>query len=321
MKRAFPNRSVLLTFQPAAANEERYYLATTVLLLITPEDHSNIRRHEELLLNRLKDKNCSGLWRRDEIAGAFVRRELQFVTSCLTSSLARVNKSPSLWLLYRKLYIITNSLFPTIEANYEMCFSKSAEAHSSNYYSWHTLRWMFDVGSKQLKARLAEATETFCFKHPKDSSAWWSLAHVLVSSFDTQKNSIAQQNMLTANYSLPPLSELIFGCASSTEIESKVKKIVEYIDYAEVSEYPPFQCLEKLFQNLNQTGQKAYVEKWLSQIEVFERENFEIGESSALLSDRQLRENVLIQRDFKTLVMKKKFVQRLLPHNTPKSTP
>ncbi|CUS20601.1 LAQU0S01e10330g1_1 [Lachancea quebecensis] len=297
------------------------YLATTVLLLITPEDHSNIRRHEELFLSRLKDSNCDGRWKRDKVTEAFVRREIKFVTLCLTSSLARVNKSPSLWLLYRKLYVITDSLFPTIEVNHAMCFSKSAEAHFSNYYSWHTLRWMFDIGPKELKMHLSEATEAFCFRNPKDSSAWWSLSHVLVPSSDAQKHSAAQRNMLRTRYSFPSSSELIPRCASPIEVESKVRNIVKYIDYAEICEYPPFRCLEKLFQVLHQNCQEKYLERWCFQIKMFERENFAISESSVVHSNTQIQENLLIQRDFKALVMKKKFVLHMLPPTVLKSAP
>ena len=237
---------------------------------------------------------------------------MQLLTLYLTSNLNRVNKSSSLWLLFRKLHVLRAELFPKLNFDFWILFTRSATCHFSNYYCWNSLRWLFDVQTVEVRSSLLKLTRDFCFANPKDSSAWWTLQYMLRNCPNAQQFSVSHFNDLRHEFGFKPTSFAL--TALDIDYERYFDDILEFIDYAEVKEWPPFLCLESLLFRMPHKWKNARFKKWWQDIRSFEAEQFEIAiESPIRLPHTGTFENdLLLQRLAASLVLKKKLLSSKL---------
>lgn len=117
------------------------YLMTLGYLLTTNENHTIIRLHELTFWH---------IWKTSPESRRFMLSEFEILTAYISSRLKRINKSPSLWLMIKKIAIAL--IFQEIAtANVEESVKlyrilvnrvlKSCEIHFANYYASRFLKW------------------------------------------------------------------------------------------------------------------------------------------------------------------------------------
>ncbi|SCU94811.1 LADA_0G11474g1_1 [Lachancea dasiensis] len=296
-------------FLNSESSKNGNYLATFCILSVTPEDRKVLLQHENLVLRRLRGNSCNQ-WKADKVSQAFFQIELQAITLLLTCSVNRVNKSSSLWLYFRKLYVLAHELFPSIIVNHSGLFLQSASRHASNYYCWNTFRWIYDLQIQKTKDALLDTLWKFCFSHSMDSSSWWALGHALLGSTDLSQLSIEDYSALRAKLNLPKhdKSYAKLRLASETTGWTCMQKIVTFIDSAEVRHWPAFGCLARLLPSLDLLSRNQLLEGWSSAIQKFEGENFKIDERSITKAIYGSENDLLLQRSLETLQLKKKYL-------------
>ncbi|VEU21070.1 DEKNAAC101977 [Brettanomyces naardenensis] len=163
-----------------AGRRKETSLATLGILLVTPEDHTALILNEELLLT-------------SPVSKMKIITQFNVICSYLTSSLARTNKSSSLWLYFKKLLI---TMLNFDDESYTLSsISKialriiimSMEVHPRNYYACNTLRFLVAIirrrGSSSpllLKEYYAAILEYLKNDGLNDTSMWLVLVQLLV---------------------------------------------------------------------------------------------------------------------------------------------
>ncbi|SCU89577.1 LANO_0D05534g1_1 [Lachancea nothofagi CBS 11611] len=296
------------TLEEINNDDDSYYIATVGLLSTTPEDRHNLNLHEQLLLRHLK-QIPETKWRLHEEESRFLQRELHVVKLLLTSNLKRVNKSSSLWLLFRKLYTLSRELNPAMKLDYCDLFVRSAANHFSNYYCWNTFRWMYDVENAENRSLMSESVWNFCFRNPKDSSAWWALGHTLSSDHRVEKHSIGHFNQLRVRFGFEPhVIDASLG-PHSVKYIYHAQKVLKFIELAEVREWPPFLCLAKLLQYMSHRDQRQFLKSWRSDIELFESKHFKLDDKSVNMAMYEIGDDLLLRRTFESLLPRKKLIE------------
>ncbi|SCU92166.1 LAFA_0F08460g1_1 [Lachancea sp. 'fantastica'] len=298
------------------SNDEETYLATLGLLLITPEDRTVLNLHEELLLRRLKTQ-LGDRWAVTEESKLLFECELSAIMLLLTSSSNRVNKSSSLWLLFKKLYTLKREVFVNSKINCCQLFMSSAERHISNFYCWNTLRWVYDLEGPAAQTELFEAVWNFSKRHPKDSSAWWALGHILLRLPGPASDSIQSYNALRARFHLTNRftqalnSERHFGKEPGANVALYFSKIMAYIEVGEVRDWPPFGCLVRLSQHMSSEEHYHSLRTWRNEIDAFEENYFEINQKSVASAIYKNNRGLLIQRSVESLLLRKTSLSKI----------
>ncbi|QLG72670.1 hypothetical protein HG535_0D03780 [Zygotorulaspora mrakii] len=239
------------------------YVATIGLLLTTPENKTAINLYLDSVLYKLND--FSGL---TNYKAAILQEEATLVGRLLTSSNNKLNKSSSLWCLYRKLYLLLRDAAGTID--YITIFVCSASRHFSNYYCWETVRWFYDVVPTELaKMELFSATKIFCLQNTRDSSSWSALAYMICqkkAKIDFNwHDSIRLQNSLKCGLNfrqIPP--------GFDVDIEGVACDIAHSINTLTIQDWPPFLCLLSALNALPKNGTLSFLTSWKEEVQAFE---------------------------------------------------
>lgn len=86
----------------------KLYQATVGLLLVTPEDHTAVYVHWLIVTTIILQTQQQPIFKDPKlIPGYFIKFERHLLSVLLTSKIQRTNKSPSLWMLFKKLITIT----------------------------------------------------------------------------------------------------------------------------------------------------------------------------------------------------------------------
>ncbi|CEP60885.1 Ecm9p LALA0_S02e01882g [Lachancea lanzarotensis] len=294
----------------ALINDEDKYLGTLGLLLITPEDRTALKLHEDLLLKRLQTQP-GGQWTGSDGSTRLFCYELSAISLLLTSSVNRVNKSSSLWLLFRKVYALKREFYPDPDIDFSSLFTSSAERHISNYYCWNTFRWVYDLETPAAQTELLKVVWGFSIRHPKDSSAWWALGHVLLSLPELASNFIQNYNAVNMRFEFTKHihhkqnSDNLTNEALSAKAIHYISKIMTYIETGEVREWPPFGCIVRLSHYVSRNEQVHPLQRWCDEIEAFEEKNFKIDRKSVTMAIYKNNRDLLFQRSIESLMLRK----------------
>lgn len=243
------------------------YILTLGFLLATPENRSALNLHEKAFYELLW---CGSSFESSEI----LRKELTIIERLLTSTNNRINKSSSLWCIYRKLFIVSREV--NLEGSkYVTVFIQSASRHFSNYYCWAALRWFFDVVSLTEKEKLFEATETYCFQNIKDASSWSALSYIVCQQSKRSCFNVSDYERLVRQLDLPQstIDDPVWLALDTGRI---AKDIITTIDTAFVAEWPPFLCLLAILNEFPNTISPSILEKWSQDISSFENKHSSI---------------------------------------------
>ncbi|ODQ77240.1 hypothetical protein BABINDRAFT_103797 [Babjeviella inositovora NRRL Y-12698] len=164
---------------------EAIYHATCILLLVTNDHHTILGVHKLIVYQMVADP-------------VFIETEFSLLQNYLLCNLDKINKSSTLWLMYKKVVVIRiangqdatsflDSLLATIKG--------SGESHYQSYYAWEFCSWLsclfrhlgstgvpegprYETAVREIYAAVSE----FCHSHPRDHSAWTCLGNVVMPS-------------------------------------------------------------------------------------------------------------------------------------------
>ncbi|KAH9200360.1 hypothetical protein LQ764DRAFT_115001 [Zygosaccharomyces rouxii] len=240
----------------ASPKDWNTYYSSLGYLLTTPENKTNFNVHYDTFLK---------MWEIDD-SKELLNRELKIVQRLLTSSNNRLNKSSSLWQMYRKLYTLSMDYNNGTNHNYIFTFLESGSKHLSNYYCWNASRWFFDVFPINEKKLMIDNVKQFCFKNFKDSSSWDALAYMLCQ----QRKKIGYN---IKNYYHPNEPDQREHQWLEFEVDEIFAEIIHLIDSFAVTELPPFLCCRTIAVSFPELKVITKVlKKWRSDIQKFEQQ-------------------------------------------------
>lgn len=251
-----------LPIYQAATNLDTYY-STIGFLLTTPENKTALNTHVDSLIGLIKTECCD-----NENSSDLLQKEMTLTGRLLTSSNNRLNKSSSLWCLYRKLYILSKSYNMKIEDCVSI-FMNSASRHFSSYYCWATARWFFDVIPQTEKEILVNATKRFCFHNFKDSSSWNALSYMICQQRTKSMFNIHDFERLQKNLGLT--GDLLEKASwQHLNADSFFSEIMKFIDTVTIVEWPPFLCLLTIAKTFPEITVSRLLTNWRKDIKYFE---------------------------------------------------
>ena len=279
---------------------------TIGLLLTTPENKTVYNMHEELLKKYFQDSSVL------IIPGLFAK-EVRLVQRLLCSSNNRINKSSSLWILYRKLYILTLHVKTSIFPDLLHVFSSSGAQHFSNYYCWNTARWFYDNIPFNKRIELFNLTKAFCFQHIKDCSSWSTLAYMVCQQEQKNKNNICDFQRLAISFNLPTESKKVdlnfqIQCAGSF-----IQELIEWINRTYVADWPPYLCLLQITKLDLILGIKmdSFLSTWKHEIRNFEENSGNIKlKNNTPIVPKQLSNDLLVSENVLHFGYKKLFLSK-----------
>lgn len=251
---------------------DKLFYCCTGLLLTTPENKTILCLFEKLVIIFL-DSLPTG-----EKENFFLRI-LNFCIRLLSSTSNKLNKSSSLWLFYKKLYIININKFSEIkDFDYFATIEKSATIHFANYYCWNTARWFFDIceNTNEKRGHIIERTINFCFKHIRDISAWNFLVYILNNQHSiSHKQSLVEFYHLSNRYNF---SYIVSNKNNTTlpepETQAICLRVLNFIDSFEIYEWPPFFFLSELYKLRDDICiDPKILEEWNNDVRKYETEH------------------------------------------------
>lgn len=217
----------------------------------------------DTLLGLIKTECCDS-----ENLSDLLHKEIILTGRLLTSSNNRLNKSSSLWCLYRKLYILSKSFKREIEDCVSI-FINSASRHFSSYYCWTTARWFFDVMPIPEKKTLVNATKKFCFQNYRDSSSWNALSYMICQQTTKSMFNLHDFERLQNNLGL--IGDLLENPGYlQLNADSFFSEIINFIDTVTIVEWPPFLCLLTIAKAFPEINLSWLITKWRKEIKHFE---------------------------------------------------
>ncbi|CDF89985.1 ZYBA0S05-06238g1_1 [Zygosaccharomyces bailii CLIB 213] len=285
-------------------NWETYY-SSLGFLLTTPENKTNFNVHFDTLLNLFKENEVRGL----------LVKELKIVQRLLTSSNNRLNKSSSLWQLYRKLYTLSFGWDIGDNHDYLSTFSDSGIRHFSNYYSWNTAKWYFDIVSTSEKLAIVEQTKKYCFRNFKDTSSWNALTYMVCQSKNKFNYNIKEyyrlQKML--NLSSKYRDENWLQC----NVEEIFKEIIKLIDSFSVEEWSPFLCCLAIAFTFSDLDTKTLTTRWRTDVETFEdKHGVALTIRNNPVVSQECARNLLLRVGYRHIGYKKRFIVTYMSNTT-----
>lgn len=254
---------MLLTicFTPASPQNWETYYFSLGYLLTTPENKTNFNIHLDTF---------RGLLAIDE-SKELLEKELRVIQRLLTSTNNRLNKSSSLWHLYRQLYTLSLQFSRNFDHDYLSTFLESGDRHFSNYYCWNAAKWFFDIFTISQREALVKRTMEFCFRNFKDSSSWDALTYMICQSRRNLNHNIEEFHRL--QYMLRSSKILTTQKYVEFRIEEILRDIVHLIDSFTVSEWSPFLCCLTIVFTFCELDTNFLSTAWKSDVEAFERSN------------------------------------------------
>ncbi|CAG61838.2 unnamed protein product [Nakaseomyces glabratus] len=269
------------------------YLATVGLLLTTPENKTIINLHYKCLLELCADDTKA------------LQREVVYLQRLLSCTNNRINKSSSLWLLYKKLYIQFNK---TITFNVNTTLIKSAENHFSNYYAWNFARWYYINTTIEERSSLLTRTRYFCNTHFKDSAAWSAFMFMLLPIDDSHEKFLAE-NCLTdsLDHKSQPLEQEF--------VEKEVRSVINRIDILQCPEWSPFALVLAATKHMRGCPLHDIFVKWKQEINQYEAQNDTIKFFHRQPMFDKNDTNILSRQLFMHIAYKKTLLDKLLMFN------
>lgn len=279
------------------------YISTLGFFLATPENRSALNLHEKAFYELLRRSN-------DFESLKLLKQELAIVERLLTSTNNRLNKSSSLWCLYRKLSVISKVL-NFENPNLISVFIHSGNRHISNYYCWNSVRWFFDVVSLTEKDRLFEATQMFCFKNIKDASSWSTFSYMVCQQSKKSCFNLTDSERLGKHIGL---KESHVGNPGwlVLNVETVAKRILNLIDTASAADWPPYHCLLAIYNEFPKAVTPVIPPSWSEDIIIFEKKHKAICllRNNPLIP-KEFADDLLISSNFRHLGYKKLLIQKL----------
>ncbi|GMG39225.1 unnamed protein product [Ambrosiozyma monospora] len=185
------------------------YRATLGILLITPEDHRAVELNESMLSTILSNDLISE--RQHTLDCHF-----EILSGYLTSTIAKTNKSSSLWLYFKKIVVkLLNNLSSAHEQSFNTAKDElfvncieiilhSIKSHPRNYYAGSTLRFIVAIlrhfGQFELLRIYYTKILTYLKKDGlKDYSIWLALLQLCVN-IDSEEYFIDEYHRLSVLY-------------------------------------------------------------------------------------------------------------------------
>ena len=291
---------------------DMYYM-TLGYMLTTPENKMILDIHEDCILTLISQSIN---------ANEILKKELLFVQTLLTSTRNSLNKSSSMWYLYRKLYILMDQNNIGCEElllqHWISTFENSAELHVSNYYCWNTLRWFFDViPSYHVKKTIFGMTKSFCLKHVSDCSSWDTLGYISCQNKDESSYNIDNYHFLIKRYSNDQSNYDRSNSASRDfrrfiiKPQPLVDEITSFIDSLLIKDWTVFICLLRItithnLHNLN------FIQIWRNDIKSFENRHGQVELKNGMpLVPNEEKDNLSVSNGFLHYGLKKVFLSRL----------
>ena len=259
------------------------YNATVGLLLTTAENKTNFNLHSAIFFTIWNSINS------ENEKFDFLLKETFIVQRLLTCSLNKINKSSSLFIWYRKLFILwqynhkqyhnNNNIIEKLMFTSKV-FIQSGKQHFANYYNWNTAKWVFDnLNNVAWKQTFFNDVKQFCFQNVSDSSSWDCLSYMVCQYKLKNHHYILDFNRLAK--SLPNSKHLLTRDTVwfQTDLIELVQGLISYISKCEIKAWPPYLCLLRILKVYNTKINGLSLEilnDWRQIINSFESKNGEI---------------------------------------------
>ncbi|CAI4046474.1 hypothetical protein SUVZ_11G2170 [Saccharomyces uvarum] len=281
--------------------DENFYYMTIGLLFTTPENKTIHNLHEQLLRKCLQDSSILNM-------PNLLIKEVRLVQRLLCSSSNRINKSSSLWILYRKLYILSLHAKTPIYTDFCFIFNSSGSQHFSNYYCWNTARWFYDNLAFDKRTELFCLTKLFCFQHVKDCSSWSTLAYMICQQKQKNQYNIRDFQRLRNSFDLfstPNTEDLNFQLPDA---DTFIQELAEWIDKTFTADWPPYLCLWEITKLIG-IDINSVLSIWRSEVQNFEKIHGSIKlENNNPVVPKEFTNDLLISKNFIHFGYKKLFL-------------
>ncbi|CAI4565845.1 ATV_HP_G0096050.mRNA.1.CDS.1 [Saccharomyces cerevisiae] len=221
--------------QSGISNENIYYM-TVGFLLTTPENKTVYNVHEDLLKGYFQDNSVL-------VIPDLLVKEVRLIQRLLCSSNNRINKSSSLWILYRKLFVLSLDANTLVLPDILFVFHSSGSQHFSNYYCWNTARWFYDNLPYNKRIELFNLTKRFCFQNVKDCSSWSALAYMVCQQEEKKTDNIRDFQRLTSSFNVPFKINKVDLNFQVQPADAFTQELVKWIDRTYAADWPPYLCL------------------------------------------------------------------------------
>lgn len=284
---------------------------TTGLLLTTPENKTVYNIHEKLLKEYFQDNSILDI-------PNLLFKEIRLVQRLLCSSNNRINKSSSLWILYRKLFVLSLYARTSISSDLLFVFYSSGSQHFSNYYCWNTARWLYDNLTDNKRIELFSLTKRFCFQHVKDCSSWSALAYMVCQQEQKKTDNIRDFQRLSSSFNIPVKLDKVDLNFQIQHMDTFIQELVKWIDRTYAADWPPYLCLLQILK-LNITlgiDVDSVLSTWKNEILNFEENSGHIKMNNNIpIVPEQFSNDFLTSENFVHFGYKKLFLIMFLDKN------
>lgn len=162
---------------------------TIGILAITNENHTVINIHEKIIKKILENQSECVFTNLLFDPRTFLGKEVAMIELLLNSNNNKLNKSSSLWHLYKKLFIFSQDQSNEYLQRFVDTALVSAKLHSTNYYAWNFLRWVSNFsrlceGKKELDSYLSRQVLQFSERNMNDAAAWGCLSSIMITDLE-----------------------------------------------------------------------------------------------------------------------------------------
>ncbi|CCH46792.1 hypothetical protein BN7_6391 [Wickerhamomyces ciferrii] len=249
---------------------ELYYM-TIGILLVTNENHTSINIHNEIVSYILKRSSSEPFHDLILDSNKFLDKEISIVEILLNSNNNKLNKSSSLWYLYKRLFILKYKASQEDHgyiSNFIKVVLKSCELHPTNYYAWNFMRWLYKFlkfYNIKIKLDLINIIEGFCFKNNNDFASWSCYIDILTFQWDDLeffKFEIQKFGLILPS-NKPQESNHI------DLLQRKLEKLINWINQNEIISNVSYESLRKIFKILESSNISIHLNELNFQIEGF----------------------------------------------------
>lgn len=302
------------------------YNVTVGLLLTTAENKTNFNLHSDIFFTVWDSRKS------EDEKFEFLLKETFIIQRLLTCSSNKINKSSSLYIWYRKLFILWQHIYnqhynKDIEKLIfnSKIFIQSGKQHFANYYSWNTAKWIFDnLDNLILKEKFFNDIKLFCLQNVSDSSSWDCLSYMVCQYKLRNNHHVTAFDRLAK--CLPPLKDLPTRSAVwfQTNLIDLAQELISYISKCAVKTWPPYLCLLRILKVYSVELSDLQLEltyKWTQDIKNFESKNgkiqllhnfFPIVSSDQDNSNNNLNDDFIKKEILHHLGYKKVFLNNLI---------
>lgn len=150
-----------LFYQWESLDTYRQRLVCSGLLIVTTENRTALNMYSKIL---------------SELTETSIQREVHFIELLLSCNRAKLNKSSSLWELYKKLY---SEYQGRIKFEVWRTIKLSCDQHFANYYCCNFIKWYYNKLEYQQREAFIKQYIQFAMAHVSDPSIWTVLGKIL----------------------------------------------------------------------------------------------------------------------------------------------